>query len=95
MPGVPRLAASMEQENDAPLLDRRPSVGGEAAGQACQPGASRSGMRARTVAIAFAWTSGPGMPAPTGVFWMSPSSGSTAPTTTTFPRSAAVCSPLI
>jgi hypothetical protein len=60
---------------------------------ACQPGASRSGSPSSTVAMAFAWTSGPGIPPPTGVRWMSPRRGSVAPTTTILPRSSASCSP--
>jgi hypothetical protein len=60
---------------------------------ACQPAAVRRGKPPRIVAIALAWTSGPGIPPPTGVSWMSCRSGSVAPTTTTRPRSLSVSLP--
>jgi hypothetical protein len=54
------------------------------------PGADRSGAPSRTVAIAFAWISGPDIrPSPgAGVSWTSWSTVAVSPTTTTFPASA-------
>ena len=53
-----------------------------------QPGTERSGTPSRTVAIAFAWTSAPGISSPPyGVCLTSWRTGEVAPTTTILPLS--------
>jgi hypothetical protein len=51
-----------------------------------QPGTEESGKPSSTVAIALAWTSGPGIAGSVGVGWMSSRTGVVAPMTTILPR---------
>ena len=50
-----------------------------------QPGTDDSGKPFSTVAIALAWTSGPGISGSVGVGWMSWMTGAVAPITTILP----------